>query len=56
MKDEKESKGKNKFFYTINFLEKAYIICKIPYSFFKGVDYQEFLKGTSNTSDWNFIG
>ena len=51
LKDERENIGDTKFFYTINSPKKEYIICRIPYSFEKGIDYEEFFKGNPHISN-----
>lgn len=54
-KDENESIDDARFFYHISAGKKKYIICRIPYSFKLGFDYDAFFKSNPEVCDDNQI-
>ena len=54
-KDENENIDDARFFYPRNVGKKNYIICRIPYSFELGFDYDAFFKGNPELFDDNLI-
>ena len=54
-KDENENIDDARFFYPRNVGKKNYIICRIPYSFELGFDYDAFFKGNPELFDDSLI-